>query len=457
MTLANGVEAVALGLLDGGVRFVTAYPGFYAHELGSLLGVSVFSVNEKNAFAMAWGASVAGVRSAVAFKNVGLNDAADPYVNACTLGVRAGMVLVVLDDIDVEQSQILQDSRPYADFPCSLWLEPRSIQEAYDLARRAPDWSEELQTLAVIRLTNAAVRVRATITRSDPVQAEPRPWVRAPERWVAHPVYGEQQRRVLEERRQRVAQYVDALYPPPQLPPGTSLAISVGMAAEADQVAKDPGSGQVSLSFFTLPLPRPWLDAIADWAGDITVREHGGPYVTSKVAAARGLRRLAHRSPCGEADRRYRVTDRYEPLYRILRRVPQRVVVGDLGGHTLDFERTVDACLCFGCSIGVATGIALAAPELHVFCVVGDTAFRHSGKLALEEAVDRQVPITVILLDNGGSRGTGGQCTAGHCDVGALNVEYRQYEFSAVAVPECEALLMTRPERPRVLHMFVPF
>jgi indolepyruvate ferredoxin oxidoreductase alpha subunit len=117
MPAVSGLQAVAWGLLDGGVAFVTTYPGFYAHELAERLGVQAFSVNEKNALAIAWGASLAGIRSATLFKNVGLNDAADPYVNACMLGVRAGMVLVVLDDIDVEQSQIQQDSRPYADFP----------------------------------------------------------------------------------------------------------------------------------------------------------------------------------------------------------------------------------------------------------------------------------------------------------------------------------------------------
>src|SRR4051794_19710632 len=117
----GGIAAVACGLEDGGVAFTAAYPGFHAHELAGLLGCSLFSVNEKNALAVAWGASLAGARVAVLFKNVGLNDAADPFVNACVLGVHAGLVVVVLDDLDIEQSQLRQDSRPYADFPTSLW------------------------------------------------------------------------------------------------------------------------------------------------------------------------------------------------------------------------------------------------------------------------------------------------------------------------------------------------
>jgi len=446
---ASGIEAVARGLLDGGVEFATAYPGFHAHDLARLLGVEAFSVNEKNALAVAWGASLAGTRSATVFKNVGLNDAADPFVNACVLGVRAGLVLVVLDDIDVEQSQIQQDSRPYAEFPCSLWLEPRSVSDAYELARQAPGLSERLGTLVVLRLTNLLTRAIGPMTRREPSTTRLK-WCRNPELWVAHPVYGEAQRQRLVDRQEAVAHWVDGAYPSPAFASGEVIRVIAGMASCA-------AVGTLDLAAFTLPLPRPWLAALATSAARVVVEEHGGPYLANKVATGMGAARVQSHLPRPQVERQYRVTDRYEPLYAILRAVPNRVVVGDLGGHTLDPHRTVDACLCYGCSVGVATGITLAAPSLHVICVTGDAAFRHSGKVALEEAVARRANVTVIVLDNGGSVGTGGQHLPGTCRLDAPDLGCHDLDFPTPGEAEPLSALLRRPTGPQLIRLNTPF
>jgi indolepyruvate ferredoxin oxidoreductase alpha subunit len=453
MHAVSGLQAVAWGLLDGGVTFATAYPGFHAHELAERLGVEAFSVNEKNAFAVAWGASLAGIRSATLFKNVGLNDAADPYVNACVLGVRAGLVLVVLDDIDVEQSQIQQDSRPYADFPCSLWLEPRSVSDAYELARQAPELAEYLGTLVVLRLTNLLTRAVGPVTRANaPVTARLN-WCRQPERWVAHPVYGESQRQRLHDRQQAVARWVDAAYPRPGAITSAVVRVAAGMASMAG------GGGEPSpdLSLFTLPPPRPWLEALAGSAAQVIVEEHGGPYLAGKLAAGVGADRITSRLIRPEVERAYRITERYEPLYALLRALPNRVVVGDLGGHTLDPHRTIDACLCYGCSVGVATGLALADPSLHVVAVTGDAAFRHSGKAALEEALARRAAVTVIVLDNGGSRGTGGQSLPGNCRLDAPQLECHDLDFPALGQAGTLSALLRQPQTPRLIRLKTPF
>jgi len=449
MPAVSGLQAVAWGLLDGGVAFVTTYPGFYAHELAERLGVQAFSVNEKNALAVAWGASLAGIRSATLFKNVGLNDAADPYVNACMLGVRAGMVLVVLDDIDVEQSQIQQDSRPYADFPCSLWLEPCSVPDAYERARQAPKLSESLGTPVVLRLTNLLTRATGSVTRREPLTARLN-WCRQPDRWVAHPVYGESQRRRLQDRQEAIARWVDAAYPQPSVITGAVVRVSAGMAACAAEQPPD-------MRVYTLPPPRPWLKALATLAGRVVVEEHGGPYLAGKVAAGIGAVRVTSRLIRPEVERAYRITERYEPLYALLRALPNRVVVGDLGGHTLDLHRTIDACLCYGCSVGVATGLALADPSLHVVAVTGDAAFRHSGKTALEEALARRAAVTVIVLDNGGSRGTGGQSLPGTCRLDAPELECHDLDFPAPGEISMLSTLLRRPKAPRLIRLKTPF
>lgn len=451
MNETSGIQAVAWGLLDGGVGFATAYPGFHAQDLAAMVGVETFSVNEKNALAVAWGASLAGTRSAALFKNVGLNDAADPFVNACVLGVRAGMVLVVLDDIDVEQSQILQDSRPYAEFPCSLWLEPRSVPDAYELARQAPELSERLGTLVVLRLTNLLTRAVGSVTRREPLTARRVNWCRDPERWVAHPVYGDAQRRRLAHRQEAVACWVDGAYRKPDVITGEVFRVAAGMAASA---AKEPPD----LSVYTLPPPRRWLEALAQSAAKVVVEEHGGPYLATKVAASVGAPRITTRLIRPEVERHYRIADhRYEPLYALLRSVPDRVVVGDLGGHTLDTHRTVDTCLCYGCSVGVATGMALADPSLHVFCVTGDAAFVHSGKAALDEALARRAAVTVIVLDNGGSMATGGQRLPGSCQPNTAALEYHELDFPTANETGPVLTLLQRPKEPRLIRLKSPF
>lgn len=446
----TGVEAVAHGLRDGGVTFTTAYPGFHAHEMAALLGCTHFSVNEKNALAVAWGASLAGVRAAALFKNVGLNDAADPYVNACVLGVHGGLVVVVTDDVDVEQSQLRQDSRPYADFPGSLWLEPRSVQDAYDLARLASNLSERLGTLVVLRVTNLLAHASGQIGR-HPSTSPRHPFRRDPERWVVHPVNAEGQLRRLIDRQETVARWVDSAYDPPKVLAGNPVRVTVGLAGSLTDV---PGDLQV----FTLPLPRPWLRALAGW-GSVRVEEHGVAYVAGKIAQARGSDQVqSHLVHSPRSVHAYRNFDRYEPLYAVLRSVKNRVVVGDLGGHTMDPARTVDACLCFGCSIGVATGLAVADGDLRVFCVTGDTAFLHSGKPALAEAQAREVPITILLFDNGGSQGTGGHGVPGSVGPDGFDLEWHTLTISDLRCDFLTSLLKAPPgHRPKVIHLHIPF
>jgi hypothetical protein len=208
---------------------------------------------------------------------------------------------------------------------------------------------------------------------------------------------------------------------------------------------------------YTLPPPRPWLKALATLAGRVVVEEHGGPYLAGKVAAGIGAVRVTSRPIRPEVERAYRITERYEPLYALLRALPNRVVVGDLGGHTLDLHRTIDACLCYGCSVGVATGLALADPSLHVVAVTGDAAFRHSGKTALEEALARRAAVTVIVLDNGGSRGTGGQSLPGTCRLDAPELECHDLDFPAPGEISMLSTLLRRPKAPRLIRLKTPF
>ena len=102
--LLLGNEAIVRGALEGGVRFVAAYPGTPSSEiidrfsqLGNEAGIYVeYSVNEKVSMEVACAAAVCGVRSLCAMKHVGLNVAADAFMTLAYVGVKAGMVIVVI-------------------------------------------------------------------------------------------------------------------------------------------------------------------------------------------------------------------------------------------------------------------------------------------------------------------------------------------------------------------------
>src|SRR5512136_1440824 len=148
-----GDEAVALGSVDAGLSAAYSYPGTPASEIlehlvrlaektGSFK--AVWSVNEKVAYEEALGASFAGRRAMVSFKHVGLNVAADPFMNSAMTGAGGGLLVVSADDPGMHSSQNEQDSRFYAQFAQVFCYEPADQQEAYDMTREAFDLSENL-------------------------------------------------------------------------------------------------------------------------------------------------------------------------------------------------------------------------------------------------------------------------------------------------------------------------
>ncbi len=124
--LLLGDEALAQGALDAGLSGVYAYPGtpsteiteyIQGHPLTAERGIhSAWSTNEKTAVEAALGMSFAGKRSMVCMKHVGLNVAADAFVNSAMTGANGGMIVVAADDPSMHSSQNEQDSRFYGKF-----------------------------------------------------------------------------------------------------------------------------------------------------------------------------------------------------------------------------------------------------------------------------------------------------------------------------------------------------
>ncbi|NLA63665.1 MAG: indolepyruvate ferredoxin oxidoreductase, partial [Bacteroidales bacterium] len=195
--LVLGAEAIAMAALDEGISGVFAYPGTPSTEITEYIQNdpyaqkekihSRWSVNEKTAFESALGMSYAGKRSMVCMKHVGLNVAADAFMNSSITGIHGGLVLVVADDPSMHSSQNEQDSRVYGKFAFLPLLEPSNQQEAYNCMRDAFKLSETVKLPVIVRITTRLAHSRAIVERVEAVaqnelnpETDKRKWILLP-------------------------------------------------------------------------------------------------------------------------------------------------------------------------------------------------------------------------------------------------------------------------------------
>jgi TPP-dependent indolepyruvate ferredoxin oxidoreductase alpha subunit len=169
--LLNGDEAVARGAIEAGIKLAASYPGTPATEIleaiaevANHFGIyAEWSVNEIVATEVAAGASMAGVRSIVSMKHVGLNVAADAAMTLAYTGVEGGMVIAVCDDPAMHSSQNEQDTRFFSVHSNLPLMDAGSPQEALDMTREALEISEKLQLPVIVRLTTRVAHGKARV------------------------------------------------------------------------------------------------------------------------------------------------------------------------------------------------------------------------------------------------------------------------------------------------------
>ncbi|NOY94978.1 MAG: indolepyruvate ferredoxin oxidoreductase, partial [Chlorobi bacterium] len=183
--LLLGAEAIGQGAVDGGISGVYAYPGTPSTEITEYIQLSTlakernihtrWSANEKTAYEAALGMSYAGKRAIACMKHVGLNVAADAFINSAITGINGGLILVVADDPSMHSSQNEQDSRFYGKFAMIPVLEPSNQQEAYQMAREGLQLSEEtgLPVMVMVRITTRLSHSRADIELMPPIAENP--------------------------------------------------------------------------------------------------------------------------------------------------------------------------------------------------------------------------------------------------------------------------------------------
>jgi indolepyruvate ferredoxin oxidoreductase alpha subunit len=166
-----GNEAIARGAIEVGIQVIASYPGTPSSEISeTLINLSKelgfygeWSVNEKVAFEVAFGASMTGVRTMTAMKHVGLNVAHDALMSATYMGTVGGMVLVNADDPGLWSSQNEQDNRFIAEQAYLPILEPSSPQEAKDMMVAAFNLSEQFGQIFMLRSVTRLSHARGDV------------------------------------------------------------------------------------------------------------------------------------------------------------------------------------------------------------------------------------------------------------------------------------------------------
>jgi indolepyruvate ferredoxin oxidoreductase alpha subunit len=458
-----GDEAVALGAVHAGLTAAYAYPGTPSTEILEYLvryrqahgrPLATWCANEKTAYEAALGVSFAGRRTLVAMKHVGLNVAADPFMNSALVSINGGFVCAVADDPGMHSSQNEQDSRYYADFAHVVCFEPASHQEAYEMTREAFDVSERFRIPVVLRLVTRLAHSRGIVTVSE---ARPeRPVHRSPDKaaWILLPANARREWRALLDREPEIRAYTaESRYNTRDAgAPGTDFGvITAGLARNylLENLADLPAA-PARLHVGAYPYPS---EAIREFVGGVPrvlVLEEGYPYLERML---RGIvppaveiqgRQSGHVPPDGELNpdivraslglpARHGVHldgltlprrppqlcagcphgDSFHSVMSALAEFPEAIVTSDIGCYTLGAlppYNAIDTCVCMGASVGMAKGAADAG--FHpVVAVIGDSTFLHSGVTPLLDAVTADSPMTLLILDNKTVGMTGGQPT----------------------------------------------
>ena len=460
MKLLLGDEAVALGAVHAGISGVYAYPGTPSTAITEYIQAhapevrSRWCTNEKTAMEAALGMSYAGKRALVCMKHVGMNVAADAFVNSAITGVNGGLVVLAADDPSMHSSQNEQDSRFYGKFAMIPILEPSSQQEAYDMMPYAYALSEELKFPVLMRVVTRLAHSRAEISVREPLAQNALNPDNERTHWVLLPANARRQYASLVEKQgQLLASSEESPYNRSEIRSHKSKlgVIACGIAYNY-VMENEPHKQEVPvLKVSQYPLPEEMIKSFASQCESLLIAEDGQPMVEEQVKSLLGAEYVLKGRLTGDLPRMGELTpdnvgkalgvvvepaytnaqnvmprppalcqgcghrDVYDALNKVASEYPDARIFGDIGCYTLGALppfRAIDSCVDMGASITMAKGAADAG--IHpAIAVIGDSTFTHSGMTGLLDAVNDKSNITVLLSDNLTTAMTGGQDSAG--------------------------------------------
>ena len=443
--LMLGNEAVARGLWEAGVRFVSSYPGTPSTEITEEAAkydeiYAEWAPNEKVALEGAIGAAVGGGRAFCGMKHVGLNVAADPLFVCGYTGISAGLVIGVADDPGMHSSQNEQDSRRYAIAAKLPMVEPADSAECVAFAKAAYDLSERFDTPVLFRMTTRAAHSRGIVEPGERTEYAIKPYEKNPGKYVMMPANAKKRHVVVEEHLAALREYAETTELN-RVETNEGASVGIITSGNAYNYAREVFGDSASYLKLGLIFPMPER-LICDFAAryeTVIVVEELEP-VIEEFCRQHGIDVIGKdRLPiCGEySDQLLRekllgeeadntllgdeIPGRppvlcpgcpHRGVFYTLGKLKLRVS-GDIGCYTLGAVKPLDAIdsvYCMGASISSLHGTAKVRGEEDKYvAVIGDSTFMHSGLTGLVNVVYNGGNTTTIILDNSITGMTGHQ------------------------------------------------
>ena len=469
--IVMGNTAVVRAMMEAGTRVVSSYPGSPTPEIAAAIAsipleerpfYFEFSTNEKVATEVAYGAAVNGRLSTVFFKSVGLNVAADTFVQLNHMNIIGGMVVIIGDDPGANSSQNEQDNRHLARLSYTPVFEPATPTEVYHYYLAAAKLAQEKHMAVILRLTTHVCHQKEKVAFGG---YEPRKFDDAPLFDPANGPYVPIAAAVFPMKRRALRQLEEI----------REYADKSPLNILSDNGNKKRGIISMGLPYLSLldvledarekpdllklglvhPLPH---NLVADFLmshQEVKILEELDDLMEKEIKALafeRGIKVAVK----GKGELEDWVGE-YTPdkVYRVLRAswpdllpdrpaksapdapVPIRpaqmcpgcghrsafhaikqalgendITVADIGCHTLGWLPPYEVgqlLMCMGASTGMGAGLSLFNKERKVVAFLGDSTFFHAGLPGVINALFNKHNLTLIVMENGTTAMTGHQ------------------------------------------------
>jgi indolepyruvate ferredoxin oxidoreductase alpha subunit len=468
-----GNTALVRAFVEAGTRVVTSYPGSPTPEIADAIAAIPadrrpfrfeFSVNEKVATEVAFGAAMNGHLATVFFKSVGLNVAADTFVQLSLQDIPGGMVVVLGDDPGANSSQNEQDNRHLCRMAYLPVWEPADPAEAYAMYREAAAEARARRMAAVLRLTTHVCHQKRRVAfgpwDEPPLDATPRfdaATLHVPLAATVAPM----KRRAL-ERLASLAEHAERTGANRLDDNGNRrrgiLTAGLPYLSALDALADAAGAPDILKLAMVNPLPRGLVARFLRDHDEVKVLEELDEVIETSVKAIAFDERIPVRI-IGKRDDEERIGEHtpskvravlaaawpdllpppapraavpaaappvperppqlcpgcgHRSAFHAIRDAlaPEDITVADIGCHTLGYlppHGMGRLLMCMGSSPGMAAGLRLFTTARKVVGFLGDSTLFHAGLPGIVNAVFNRHPVTLVLMENGTTAMTGHQ------------------------------------------------
>jgi len=495
--IVMGNQALVRAMVETGTKVVASYPGSPTPEIATAI-YSIptekrpfyfeFSVNEKVACEVAFGAAVNGNLSCAFFKSVGLNVALDSFVQFGLMNIIGGLVVVLGDDPGANSSQNEQDNRNIYKMSRVAVFEPADPREVYAYYIKAARFAVQQNTVAVLRLTTHVCHARQKVSfgryeRKDVLYRNDFNRENGPYIALTTMALDMKRQSIKKQHRARDFAKYEGLNTVHAFDDNKSKGIitsglsflSVLDVYETTLFRPDilklgmvnPLDAETIVSFLkgheqVLVLEE--LDNILELEIKALAYDHGlttriigkivdedfiGEYTpdktreklsatwpdimkkrkSEKVVPFEVPARPAQMCPgCGHRSAFYAIKKAL---------AAEDVTVADIGCHTLGYMPPYNIgglLMCMGASMGMAAGLSLFNDNKRVVAFLGDSTFFHAGLPGIINAVFNKHDVTLIVMENGTTAMTGHQDHAGE----EISIEALLKGFGIESILSCD-------------------